>query len=218
MGTVTGQALAKDIGQILTDSGFNNWTKPDDIFPAITEALRTVVMLRPDANPAHVAITLTANIDNQALPAGGLSLFKVTRNRGTAGTDNGQTITRVDRAVMDQTMPGWAVETTATRIRHFLYSEDSPAIFFVYPIPTAALIVDAIIGKTPTPITADGGVIDVEDTYSPAIKEYALFRLQSMERDGASIELGMAHLSNFFNLMGIKVKNQITAMQLKGQI
>ncbi|RLB93529.1 MAG: hypothetical protein DRH26_03650 [Deltaproteobacteria bacterium] len=218
MGTVTGGDIAADIGQSLSDSGFANWTKVADVFPAITEAQRVIVMLRSDANPASVQLTLTVDSDKQVLPTGHLSLAKITKNRGVGGSDKGQSITRVARETMDQTMPGWAIEETATRIRHYIYEEDVPAMFFVYPIPTAALIVDAVVGKSPAEIIADAGVIEVEDTYVPAIKEYTLFRLQSMEVEGASIALAMAHQTNFFNLMGIKMSNQITALKLKGLV
>lgn len=218
MGTITGAELAKDIGQSLTDSGFTNFDKKDDVFPAITEAQRAIVMLRADANPSFGKITLVSNSAMQALPSDGLSLSKITRNRGVNGATNGPAITRVDRKTMDQTLPGWPMDETADRIRNYIYEEDTPKLFFVYPIPIVALVVEAVIGKAPGKISADEHIIDIVDTYGPAIKEWALFRLQSMEREGASIELAMAHQTNFFNLMGIKMSNQITALRLKGLI
>jgi len=218
MGTITGAQLSKDIGQTLSDSGHDNWTEADDIFPAVTEALRAIVMIRPDAYPEHGNIALEVGKAIQTLPSGGIILSSIIRNRGTDGTTNGPTITQVEKSVLDQTLPGWIVKTTETRIRNYIYTPEVPALFQVFPIPTAALNVEGVWGKAPTAITDALDVICIDDTYGPAIKEWALFRLQSMEVEGASINLAMAHQTNFFNLMGTKMSNQITALQLKGAL
>jgi len=218
MGTITGDDLSMDIGQILTDEGHINWDVSLDLFPAITEALRTIVLIRPDANPAQGAITLEVNKLLQSLPAGGIVLSDIFRNLGVSGADAGPGITRVEKSVMDQALPGWQTHTTDARIRNYMYTQETPGLFISYPIPTVALKVEGIWGADPTPILVGTDVICINDTFGPAIKEWALFRMQSMEVEAASISLAMAHQSHFYNLMGTKMKNQITALQMRGDV
>ncbi|GEM_PF-3755739 len=218
MGTITGENLSGDIGQILSDAGHSNWDIHKDLFPAVTEALRTIILIRPDANPVQGNITLEANKMLQSLPAGGIVLSDIFRNTGVSGSELGPGITRVKKSVLDQTLPGWQIHTTTDRIRNYIYTTETPGLFIAYPMPEEALKVEGIWGAAPTPIMAAADVICIADTYGPAIKEWALFRLQSMEVEGASINLAMAHQTNFYNLMGTKMKNQITALKLKGEI
>ncbi len=218
MGTITGDNLSADISQILSDEGHKNWDEHKDLFPAITEALRVIVFIRPDANPVQGNILLEANKTLQSLPAAGIVLSNIFRNKGLSGSEAGPGITRVEKSVLDQTLPGWQIHTTLDRIRHYIYTTETPGLFIPYPMPTAALNVEAVWGAAPDPIKTGDDVICINDTFGPAIKEWALFRLQSMEVESASVNLAGIHQTNFYNLMGTKMKNQITALQIKGEI
>lgn len=195
----------------LTDPDQIIWTDAI-LFKVITEAQNACILVGADANIVTEDFTL-AQAARQTLPSGGVRFVDVEGNVG------GGSVTRVSKRVMDEVWPDWTTEESATAIKHFLYDEEQPAAFWVYPVPSVGTIhVNLSYAKAVPIITSEDNAIVLSDLYLPSIKEYALWRCLSMEGPAMAVGLAAQHLQNFYAFLGQKFQGEqiLKAIQKNG--
>lgn len=199
--TTFSDIIDDDIEQQLHDVDQEVWTD-DTLFKYVTEAQNAVILLGVDANIKNAEFTLLQDA-MQTIPEGGVRFIDILRNVA------GGPVRKIEKKVMDDVLPGWMIEETTAGIEHFMFEEEKPTIFWIYPVPSddtqkiklsyAAAV--SLISDTEDPLI-------LPDIYIPAIKEYVLWRCQSMEGESSALGLAVQHLQNFYTLLGKKYQGR----------
>ena len=199
--TIFSDIITDDIEKQLNDVGQNAWTD-ETLFKYVTEAQNAIILLGVDAHIISEDITLAQDA-MQTIPTGGVRFIDILRNVA------GGPVRKIEKKVMDDVLPGWMIEETATGIEHYMFEGERPTVFFVYPVPnTATQKISLSYAKGVDLITVVGDTIVLPDIYLPAIKEYLLWRCFSEENENMALSVAMQHLQNFYTLLGKKYQGK----------
>ena len=209
MGTLTGSALYARAAEVLEDVSYVTYLEASFI-QWVNDAQRAIVLVRPDAKASVENIQLTANTALQSLPTGALRLGGLLSNMGADGLTPGRGITGpVNREELDAVNPTWRTETGAY-VRQYVYDEDSPLNFWIYPSLTTAAYVEAKVYRNPTDIAAGTDTIDLDDIYGPAYIEWLLYRCYARDSERTpNFTRANRHFQAFFNLLGVKTRGDL---------
>lgn len=206
MGTITAQAIVDRARHILQDTttGGTRWLDPE-LLRWLNDAQREVVLLKPNAYSAVEDVVLASG-SKQALPASGLLLLSIVRN--TAG----KAVRRVDRNIMDSENDSWHMDSATSDIEHYIFDEDSPETFWVYPPNDGAGSVEIIYSKAPEDVSDLANSITLNDIYSNVILDYLLYRAYSKDTDYAGNQQRAGnHYQAFNNSLGVKVQAEASS-------
>jgi hypothetical protein len=172
-------------------------------------------MMRPDASVATFVMTLIAGT-RQKIPTAGFRLLDVIRNvttvTGSTPVDQvvtvpGRSVRIVDREVLDTQDPFWHTATASAEIKHFIYDNRSPTLFYVYPPATTAAKLEIVYSVAPTDVSASGDTLSISDIYLDIILNYVLYRAYSKDAEYASnAQLANSYLSIVNTMLGIKTQ------------
>lgn len=200
---LVGTDISDRVTEILQDSAVT-WTTTH-LLEWINEAQRAVCLVRPDANVTTGAITLTAGSTKHSAPTGTVRIKEITRNLGADGATPGRAITLVSRQELDEFNPNWNTAAASSTIKHWIYSEDNPNIFWTYPKAHATTVVqvECVRFAVPTELAALANAITIGDQYSPAMIDWILSRAFARNTESVTlINKGAQHLSAFFGMLG----------------
>ena len=191
----------------------STWFSASWKIDCLDDALRALVAVRPDAAAATATHLLTAGT-KQTIPADGVRLLKVIRNKGEDGLSTGRAIKKSDINVQDMIFPQWHEQTGQTIIREYFYDPIAPREFWVYPPASGSPVigVELTYVKALTAISAATDTSPVDDFFAPAVQEWMLYRLLSTDEEtNPSFQTGQAHKMAFFDLLGVKSKADAAA-------
>lgn len=188
----------------------------------VNDAQREVVLQKPSALSANVVISLAADT-MQELPNTYLALLRVVRNVTVAGSPpvrtGGRAVRIVSREVMDSQSPDWHDPTKTTPakvVKHYLFDEQDPLHFYVYPPNDGTGKVEAIVSAAPAVIAATGDanalasyetVLALPDIYANAILDFVLYRSYAKDANFAgNAQRAALHYQQFANSLGMKVQ------------
>lgn len=198
--------IATTMGKQLHDTAGDIWTTAI-ISEHVDEAQKLIASLRPDAS-ATTATTALTTTSMQTLPDDGVRFLDIPMN-----TD-GLSVLKITREKLTEMVSTWTTET-GTAIEFFMFDEENPTVFWVYPKPSEAFNVELVYSAEPTTFTSSSTDIDISAIYITAIYEWTLYRCFSMECKGTDMTLAAVHLQNFFNVLGIKKNNEILLKQVQ---
>ena len=209
---ILAQDQINDIASELSDTSFITWSSTE-LLDYLNAAIRRVCLVRPDAYSDIQPVQLAAGT-KQSLPAAARRLLDITRNMGTDGLTAGKVVTSTDQRSMDLYNQNWHKDPAKTAIDNFMYDEEVPQIFYVYPPvhATTAVYVEMKYAQNP-PVITDAATTDIplDDIYEPAIRHWMLHMAYAKETD--SRESGSAsqlHFKGFHDILG--VKSQVDVM------
>jgi len=183
MGTLTGANLITRAQDTLQDTTSVRWPEAE-LLRYINDAQREIVNFRPDASSKTANLQLVTGT-LQSLPTEGLRLIKVTRNMSDAsgGASGKRAIRLVSVDILNTQEPNWHDASAATgdsahgtTVKHYVFDEDDPRRFYVYPGVAGNAYVEIVYSKAPTDLGNTSATIDLDDTYGNAIVDYVLFR------------------------------------------
>lgn len=129
---------------LLKDPAGVRW--PDaELIGWLNGAQLQVAAVRPDSSSKKLELTLVAGVE-QVLPEGGTKLLDVIRN---VGETSSRAITLSQRAQLNEFNPDWYEADPVGFLKHYLYDENAPKDFEVYPPAEAGYKVLALIGVIP---------------------------------------------------------------------
>ena len=204
---------------LLNDQEATRWND-SELVSWINDAQKLVAMTRPDSSVSNSAITLVAGT-RQSVPTGGFRLLDVIRNLGSDGVTGGRAIRYCDREVLDSQNPGWHSETQSSTIKHFIYDNRNPMVFYVYPPAAAGTKVEAMYSVSPAEIVYDATnqttiasslatTLSVSDIYLEAVVNYVLYRAYSKDAEFAqNAQLAAGYLQTVYSMLGIKTQKDV---------
>ena len=214
--------LASDVKarayDIIQDATQLRWTQPE-FLRWLSEAQREVVIRRPAANAVILVQPLVAGT-KQALPAEGYVLLDIVRNMGTDGVTPGRPVRAVDRDQLDREIPGWHSEINRNRdagIRSYTYDERTPKIFYVYPQPAPAKLVqvEMAVAMMPADVTADTSVLPLGDEYMGTLANYVLYRFYGKDAEASSSQT-LALAQQYYQAFTTAIGNVTTLTTSEG--
>ena len=181
VGSVVNKARA-----VLQDTTSVRW--PDDeLIGWINDAQREIALIKPDASSKNETMGMIPGT-KQSLPNDGLRLLRVVRNMTDASSNvGGRAIRLVSREILDAQQPEWHDPNTTGEsafggvVKHYMYDEQDPLHFYVYPGISNALTganiphIEIIYSGNPTDVTQTTDNISIPDLYQNAILNYVLY-------------------------------------------
>lgn len=178
----------------------------------LQDAIRTLILSRPDANAVTEPLLLTGLATRQTLPSDALRLIDITRNMGFNGQTPGYPVTLIKRSELDDSNFTWHSEAASSGgsafIDHFTYDLKDPYNFFVTPAPKAspAVYVEIIVSKLPTLPTAYGDTVPVSDVFWQPILHWMLYKAYAIDDEAVNVELAIHHHNGFYQSIGQEIQ------------
>ncbi|WP_333613998.1 phage adaptor protein [Psychrobacter sp.] len=184
----------------LNDPDATTWSDATLII-ALNEALRMLILFRPDASAKIATIDITEG-SRQLIPENGVRLLRVVRNISALG-ESGRAVRLVQQEDMDSMSPDWH-NAAGTIVKEYMFDSRSPKHFYIYPtVPTASKleIEYSSYADEVTELTVNNP-LPVSPIFAQPVQELMLYKLLSGDSsNGAS---GADHLRVGLELLGIK--------------
>ena len=209
-GTLTGANLLSRIKDILQDTTSVRWPEAE-LLRYVNDAQREIVNYRPESSATTANVQLVTGT-KQTLPSGGLRLIKVTRNMSdTSGGATGKRAIRIVNVdILNTQEPNWHDASAATgdaahgtNVKHYIFDEDDPKNYYVYPGVAGNAYVEIVYSNSPTDLANTSAVISVDDIYANAIMDYVLFRAYQKDSEYAgNAQRAGTHYQLFLQCIG----------------
>ena len=181
-GTITGANLLLRIEDTLQDTTNVRWPEAE-LLRYINDAQREIVNLRPESSADHSKVQLVTGTE-QTIPDVALRLIKVVRNMSAAGgsATGKRAIRLVNRDILDTQEPNWHDPTVTgdaahgTTPKHYVFDEDDPRRYYVYPGVAGNAYVEIVTARSPTDLANTSATIYVDDIFANAIIDFVLYR------------------------------------------
>ena len=181
-GTLTGTNLLSRIKDTLQDTTSVRWPEAE-LIRYINDAQREIINFRPESSATTTNVQLTTGT-KQTLPSAGLRLIKVVRNMSAAsGSATGKRAIRiVNPDILNTQEPDWHDSTVSgdaahnTIVNHYMFDEDDPRNYYVYPGVAGNAFVEVVYSASPTDLSSASSTIGVDDIYANAIIDFVLYR------------------------------------------
>lgn len=173
------------VAQLLQDTTHIRWTIAEKL-QYITDAVREVCFYKPEACVKTGVTNLVAGT-RQAIPADATTLMDIVRNMGVGGATPGIAPRAVTREILDAQMPGWHASTPAAEVKHYVFDPQNQRVFYVWPPQpaTGQGSLELVYAAEPANAT-EGGTLDLDGTWLPAIVNYTLYRCYSKDAEYAA--------------------------------
>lgn len=185
------------VGQLLQDTTHIRWPLVEKL-QYVTDAAREVCFFKPDACVKTTVVSLVAGT-KQGIPADGTTLIDIVRNMGVGGATPGAAPRAVTRELLDAQLPGWHASTASAEVNHYTFDPQNQKVFYVYPPQPSSGMGSLELAYSAEPSNAtEGGTLDLDSTWVPAIVNYALYRCYSKDSEyAANAQLAVAYYQAF---------------------
>ena len=177
---VTVQSVIDRVQTTLQDTTGVRWPVVSELVLWVNDAQREIALLKPDASAKNETVTLVTGT-KQAIPSTGNRLLRAVRNMSAASGGTGKRSVRlVSREVLDAQTPDWHDPTVSgdaahtNIVKHYIYDEQNPRNFYVYPGVAGNAYLEIIFSANPTTV-AQNGNLDIPDIYANAVMNYVLY-------------------------------------------
>lgn len=169
---------------VLQDKTAVRWPE-EELIEWVNDACREIALIKPDASSRNEIVPLVGGT-KQTLPAAALRLLRVVRNvSDPVGGVGGRAIRLVSREVLDAQQPDWhdpnsgGVNTFSDVVKHYMYDEQDPLHYYVYPGIDGSLnplpSIEIIYSANPQQVTTRADTVPIPDLYNNAILNYVLY-------------------------------------------
>lgn len=184
---------------IIQDTTGVRWPEAE-LLRYLNDGRREICIVRPDLYATNAVQTLVAGT-KQSIPADGSRFLDGIRNINADDTP-ARAVRIVEREILDAQLPDWHTAAAGT-IKHFMFDERTPRVFYVYPQAAAGQKLEIAYARTPTEITNTATELTNEDVYAGALTDYVCYRAFSKDAEYAGNgERAMAHYQMFLAPLG----------------
>ena len=206
---LTGTNLLSRIEYILQDTTSFRWPEAE-LLRYINDAQREIVNYRPESSAKTDNVQLVTGT-KQTLPTDGLRLIKVTRNMSDAsgGATGKRAVRIVNVDILNTQEPDWNDPTVSgdaqhgTVVKHYIFDEDDPKNYYVYPGVNGNAYLEIVYSKVPTDLSSGSSNLDIDDIYGNAVIDYVLFRAYQKDSEYAgNAQRSATHYQLFLQCIG----------------
>lgn len=180
-----GSLLARDVvlkaQRLLNDVHGTQW-EFDELVDWLNEGQRQICILRPDASSSHIEVNLVPGT-KQLTDSATLRVLDVVRNVGD------RAITFTERQIMDDFNSSWHLSTPSPIVKHWMYDDRAPTVFYVFPPqPASPGAIEMVVSVSPPDCTlADingesvDSTIQISDVYESPLINFIVYRSYSKD-------------------------------------
>lgn len=219
----SGTTIMHRAGIILQDMEHERWPLAE-LCHWINEAMLAIVLAKPSALTETRVFTLAKGTLQSVTAISGspapLALLDIKRNILSTSPDlvGGRAIRATSGALLDAQAPDWhnpASVPWAPLVRQFIFDEQSPLTFYVYPGNDGTGKVEGVLSVTPTPLEPTGpagaedsygATLPLQEPYAVPILDFVLYRAFSKDDTGAQPGRASFHYGAFASAVGLKVQ------------
>lgn len=187
-----------------------------DIVAALNLAQLATVNLRPDSSQKREVVALDAGTYQK--PQSELAINRildVVRLMGADGETPGRALRRVERAMLDATLPDWHTETGPPK--GWVFDDRRPDVFYVHPGVTGSVHAEIVYSAEPKWVSSLEDAFTVDDIYLPALQEYALYQLWGGDNtESPNYQRARESFQRFGDLLGVKFQSDMAASPKTG--
>jgi len=199
---------------MLNDVDRTRWPAAERI-RYMNDALDAILIRRPAAFANRVVHDLAAGTA-QALPAGGVQFLDCVRNIAANGVTPGAPIRRTDRQLLDDSDPTWHTGKPKATIKHYVFDDRAPTLFYVYPPAIAGTKVELLQAALPaqaveTDEPAADAALPVGREYREAVINYVCYRAKAKDSEYANAGEAGAYYQAFEASLGVKTNADVNA-------
>lgn len=194
----------KKVLQEVTQNG-TRWAN-EELLDWLNESYQAITGIKPDASSINGEITCVVGT-RQKIPDDGLMLLDVVRNL----SGDGMAVIRTSRAALDSTRRRWHGEAPQAEVEQFVFDDQDPRHFYVYPPALATVKLEIIYASVPQPhavaqaTESSVEVIRLPDAYAPAMVDYILSRAYAKDAEhAANLQRAGMHLQAWQAAIGLK--------------
>jgi len=201
MGTELVSDIVWRVRQLVHDAAGARW-EDAEMLKWANDGLREIVLFKPSANATRETLSLSPGTV-QELPDDCAQLVRITHNT------SGAAVRLVDMDRLDASAPAWRTAAETSAVEHYMYDDDSPQEFQVYPPNDGNGSLEAVVAKHPTKIQFMADTFPLSDIYVPAMVDYLLYRAYSKHSKFAGNEnRAAAAYQRFAQALGVKRMNE----------
>lgn len=198
---MTPAGIIVEVRKLLQDVSTPYRYSDTDLLGFVNQSLKRMSVLRPDLFGEIVTIPTTANTAIQSLPTDALRLIDIFQVQG------GSVITEVDRETMSRCNPSWMTEASGTPV-NFMRHVKNPERFFLYPRPSADIVLIGEYAKTPPDYTLNETITSPSDSFMPAIVDATVFLAESIDDEHVNSGRAKLFLDLFTSELGTALQNR----------
>jgi hypothetical protein len=191
---MTPSNIIDTVRRVLQDSVF---LRTPDTYSAATllvfvnNAIKRMVMLRPDLFTVVANIPTTASSAIQTMPSDSFRLVEIFQ------VVNGNTLEEVDRDQFDRTNINWATEPAGVPVKYMRHAR-SPNKYFLYPRPVANTQLVAEYVKIQPTYGLNDTIVGLPDDYLPSLVDGTIYVALSVENADNVTQVGMERAKMFY--------------------
>lgn len=167
----------------------------------VNQTLKRMVMLRPDLFAVIGDFPTTANTALQSCPVDSMRLIEIFQVK------NGDAVVEVNRETLDRTVPGWLNEPVGQPV-NFMRHVRNPNRFFVYPRPSAGVVLVGEYAQTPPDYTIDQEITYPIDTYFPVLVDGVVFLAESIDNEHVNSNRAKLFQDAFVQGLGVALQTR----------
>ena len=145
---------------------------------ALNQAIGLLLLVRPDASARRIIHTCVAGTE-QSLSSGYARLLKVIRNVTGASNTPGRAIRMVSMHDLDRGDPNWHSTTQSTIAHEYVFDEQNPTTFWLYPPIQAGTKVQIEASESLPAITSLEDDFPLDSVFAQPVKELMLYLILS---------------------------------------
>ncbi len=198
------QDIVRDAQVALQDDG-TRWPAPD-LVRYLADGIELLLQAKPQEGAVGVAFEPTAGA-RQVLPDDAISLLDVASN----AQGRMRAMTQVGRADLEAVSRDWLSERPAVELVHWMAPASEPRHFYVYPPASTDARLVLTYCQRPAPMpepsgsvwTSVSGVTGLDAKWSPALRDYVLYRAWLKDAEfGSNAQIAAGYLSAFTAQLG----------------
>lgn len=167
----------------------------------VNQTIKRMVLLRPDLFITQTDIATTPNVVEQSLPSTAVRLVEIFR------TKTGTAVEEVDRDQFNRAYPAWVNDPAGLPVKYMRHPRN-PNRFFVYPRPTAGVLLVGEYVDTPPVYTIDQPISVLSDSYFSVMVDGVVFLAESVDNEYVSSNRAKLFQDSFLQSLGVSLQSR----------
>lgn len=168
----------------------------------VNMTLRRTAVLRPDLFGVIGDIPTTPNTVLQSTPTDSLRLIEIFQVK------NGDAVTESRRETLDQMYPNWVNEAAGTPV-NFMRHVRNPNKFFVYPRPTAGIVLIGEYAQTPPNYGLNDTISLIPDAFFPVLVDGVVFLAESIDNEHVNSNRAKLFQDSYTQALGVALQSRV---------
>ena len=187
-------------GLLLQDEDHVRWTVVE-LIEWINEGVGALIRLKPAVAARRGVFALKPGA-RQTLDGSDVQLIDIVCNLAADDVTPGRAVRMTDRHLLDSTDPNWQAMAQSTTVRHYLYDDRVPTVFYVYPPAAVGAKVEVIRAVVPDEVANAADSVGLSIEYADSLLNYVVFRCLSKDSEYAGAQMATGYYNAFTASMG----------------